>query len=100
MCGDHIELEVRIADGKIVEVGFQGEGCAISTASASLMTDLLIGLTPSEAVKLAEKFRAAIVSGESDDSLGALEALLPIRAYPMRVKCATLPWATLQEALT
>lgn len=99
MCGDHIELELVVENAVIKSAKFTGDGCAISTASASLMTELLAGMPVDEALKLAGDFRTAIVEGQTEAELGVLEALLPIRAYPMRVKCATLPWVTLQEAL-
>ena len=86
LCGDRLKLYVRVKDGVIEEVSFEGSGCAISTASASLLTESIKGKTEREA--------EALVAG-----LGKLEALAGVREFPARVKCATLAWHTLRAAL-
>lgn len=101
LCGDEVAIELRLdADGRIAEVGFQGRGCAVSKASASMMTTALAGLTPSEALELADRFQAVLTGKrEGDPALGKLKVFQGLAAYPMRVKCATMPWHALREAL-
>ncbi|MFW5877298.1 MAG: Fe-S cluster assembly sulfur transfer protein SufU [Myxococcota bacterium] len=105
LCGDRITLKVRVdADGKIEDIGFQGSGCAISQASASTMTEAVKGHTIDEAKALFERFHD-LVTGNVDplevdlDALGKLAVFQGVSVYPMRVKCATLPWHTLEVAL-
>jgi len=103
LCGDRITLYVRIGpEGLIDDVSFQGSGCAISTASASLMTEIVRGQTEQEADALFELFHR-ITTGQDDtvdlESIGKLAVLAGVRAYPARVKCATLPWHSLLAAL-
>jgi nitrogen fixation NifU-like protein len=102
LCGDRITLYVRVKDGVIEDVSFQGQGCAISTASASLMTEVVRGLTETEAHSLFETFHQ-ITTGQDHDiqleELGKLAVLAGVRAYPARVKCATLAWHSLEAAL-
>lgn len=102
LCGDRVALTVRLDDDRIEEVAFEGEGCAISTASASLLTEAVSGKTVDEVREISELFRD-LLTGEgdplSDPRLGKLAALVGVRDYPMRVKCATLAWHTLQAAL-
>ncbi len=87
-------------DGTIRDVAFQGKGCAISRASASLMTTALAGKTVPEARELFERFHALLTGKDSDPAaLGKLAALSQVAAYPMRVKCATLAWHAMKEAL-
>ena len=103
LCGDEVRVFVKL-DGDVVEdVSFKGQGCAISTASASLMTQTLKGKTVTEATELFQTFHD-LVTGRKDDEesrnkVGKLVVLLGVRAFPVRVKCATLPWHTLQAAL-
>jgi nitrogen fixation NifU-like protein len=103
LCGDRIALEVRVENGAIEEVRFEGSGCAISTASASLMTQAVKGKPVSEALKLFESFHALVTSdphGEVDTAaLGKLAVFAGVREFPVRVKCATLAWHTLKNAL-
>lgn len=102
LCGDRLTVYVRLADGRIADVAFQGSGCAISIASASLMTEALRGKALEEARALFERMRDLLTDGNTEpeaDELGKLGALSGVRAYPSRVKCATLPWHTLQSAL-
>lgn len=106
LCGDRIHVELRLdAAGRIEDIGFDGEGCAISTAAASIMTEILMGRTVVEARAISERFqrlvtdRAAEPAADDDPALDKLQALAGVRDYPMRVKCATLAWHTLQAAL-
>lgn len=103
LCGDRITLYVKINQGVIEDVSFQGSGCAISTASASLMTEIVRGLTESEAEQLFETFHRITTGKDGDvvnlESIGKLAVLAGVRAYPARVKCATLAWHSLQAAL-
>ena len=105
LCGDIINVEVVMDGDSIREVGFQGEGCAISKASASMMTELVKGLDRKGAEELFETFHQS-VTGESEmdmmeaiDKLGKLAALSGVSEFPMRVKCASLAWHTLKAAL-
>ena len=103
LCGDRITLYVKVTDGVINDVSFQGSGCAISTASASLMTEIVRGQTEQEAEHLFEVFHRITTGKEGDnvnlDEIGKLAVLAGVRAYPARVKCATLAWHSLQSAL-
>ena len=104
LCGDELTVYARVdADGNLVEVTFQGAGCAISTASASLMTDHVKGKPLSEVQADFERFHALVTSppgGEpSTEGLGKLAVFAGVREYPMRVKCATLAWHALRAAL-
>ena len=101
LCGDHLTVYVNVQGGVIRDIGFVGNGCAISTASASLMTEALLGKTEQEAAALFEEFHDRIagpVRG-ARGSLGKLEALAGVREFPVRVKCATLAWHTMRTAL-
>jgi nitrogen fixation NifU-like protein len=101
-CGDEIDLGVKFGpDGSLAEVKFSGHGCAISQASASLMTMKLKGKSRAAAEEMAVAFRD-LVAGEGDDgpsSLGDLRLLRGVRKFPQRVKCAMLAWRALEQAL-
>jgi nitrogen fixation NifU-like protein len=101
LCGDEVAVEMRLdADDRIAEIGFQGRGCAISRASASMMTTALQGKTTAEARDLFDKFHALMTSGGTDDkALGKLIAFRGLAEFPMRVKCATLAWHAMKKAL-
>lgn len=101
LCGDEVELGLEIRDGQIVDVRFQGTGCSISQASASMMTAAIKGLSLEEAEALFEAFKGVMYGADEVDAeaLGDLEALQGVRKFPVRVKCATLAWNTLEEAL-
>jgi nitrogen fixation NifU-like protein len=102
LCGDKLTLYLKLVDGVIEDARFEGTGCAISTASASLMTEALKGKTKEQAEALFGGFHALLTTGGSADpalSLGKLEVLSGVREFPERVKCATLAWHTLQAAL-
>lgn len=101
-CGDEIEIQLRIENEKIVEIGINGHGCSISTASSSLMADAVEGMTIPESLELIQKFKSMVVDGREVDLPGELEdltALSGVQRYPVRVKCATLAWNTLEQAL-
>lgn len=104
LCGDRIQVHLRVEDGVVADIAFEGAGCAISTASASMMTEAVKGKPVAEVRKLFEGFRSMVtgkdgpVDGEAAE-LGKLEALQGVREIPIRVKCATLAWHTLQAAL-
>lgn len=100
LCGDHLHLHLRIVGGIIIDARFEGAGCAISTASASLMSEALKGRTLADAEALSVAFRAMVTdAGQGGGSLGKLEVLAGVREFPARVKCATLAWHTLEAAL-
>lgn len=101
LCGDQLTVYLHVEGDVIKEVSFEGTGCAISTASASLMTDALTGKTLAEAESLFEAFHHLVThdDAEPDEALGKLEVLAGVREFPARVKCATLAWHTLQAAL-
>lgn len=100
LCGDRLTLFIKLDDGKIVDASFQGQGCAISTASASLMTDIIKGQSEQQAQQLFTLFHK-MATGEhvEMDDLGKLAVLAGVCEYPARVKCATLPWHTLDALL-
>ncbi len=102
LCGDRITLYLKLERDHIADIGFQGQGCAISTASASLMTEIVKGKTLAEAEKLFQAFHH-IVTSQDDclrlEELGKLAVLAGVRQYPSRIKCATLPWHSLEAAI-
>lgn len=101
LCGDRVTVYLQLEGDRIADAGFQGVGCAISTASASLMTEAVKGKSVGEAVRLFEAFRL-LVTGKpapADVELGKLAAFGGVAAYPVRVKCATLAWHTMRAAL-
>ncbi len=115
LCGDQVSLFVEVKDGRVVDVAFEGVGCAISTASASMMTEAVKGKSVEEVSALLEKVHTLFTgpspdaaseepspSGDSEmleGELGKLEALSGVREYPVRIKCATLAWHALKAAL-
>jgi nitrogen fixation NifU-like protein len=104
LCGDRVKIYLRVdADDRIEDVRFEGKGCAISQASASLMTEMLIGRTTAEVEALMDGF-LHLVKGEDSGGLGEddrerLDVMAGVSAFPMRVKCATLAWHTMKSAL-
>lgn len=100
LCGDAIELSLKVVDGIIEKIAFRGDGCAIAKASASLMTDKVKQKPIAEVMELFALFHAMLVE-ESDDTeaLGKISALKGVRQFPIRIKCATLCWHTLNAAL-
>ena len=107
MCGDRMELQLKLApDGSIADAAFQGRGCAISMASASLMTETVRGKTAAQAHELSDKFRALAMTGSCPEcgadlaeEMERLQPLSGVHEFPSRVKCATLAWHTLNAAL-
>lgn len=99
-CGDDLTLYLRLSGDVIEKAGFVGDGCAISRASASLMTDALAGLDLTAAAALAASFKDMIRTGEAGADLGDLTALRGVSKLHARVKCATLAWVTLEQALS
>ena len=101
LCGDRLTVYLRVQDDVIADVAFQGSGCAISKASASLMTDSVKGRTMAEAEALFERFHRMITSPADApvDDLGKLSVLAGVRQFPVRVKCASLAWHTLRAAV-
>jgi|SRR5271154_305892 len=101
MCGDRLTLRLKLADDTISEIRFEGSGCAISTASASLMTEAVKGKSRAEAIKLFDRVHQLLTDDAAPPpaELGKLAALSGVRQYPARVKCATLCWHTLSAAL-
>ena len=101
LCGDKVKVFLDVEDGRIADLSFQGAGCAISTASASLMTEALKGRTVEAARELFQDFHHLVTTGagEGAPDLGKLAVFGGVREFPMRVKCATLAWHTLLAAL-
>jgi len=104
LCGDKLTLFLQLEDGVITDVSFVGSGCAISVASASLMTEALKGKTEAQARAVFENFHQLVTGGTGGpvgqkDQLGKLAIFSGVREFPTRVKCATLAWHTLQAAL-
>jgi nitrogen fixation NifU-like protein len=103
LCGDHYTLYLKVEDGKIVDVGFDGAGCAISKSSASIMTTCLKGSTVEEAEQLFENFHRMLTEETKPEDLPGklckITALQGVKAFPTRIKCATLVWHTLKSAL-
>jgi len=103
LCGDRIAVYVQVEEGVIRDIGFEGAGCAISTASASLMTSAVVGKTVEEAERLFTAFHDMVVEPDAPadpKTLGKLAAFAGVRGFPARVKCANLAWHTLHAALT
>lgn len=98
-CGDELELSLRVEDGVVVAAAFTGQGCAISQASADLMAEAIEGLPLSRVSDLSEAFKRMLRGESADVDLGELRSLEGVRKLHARVKCATLPWTTLDEAL-
>ncbi len=107
-CGDEFSLDIQIEGGVITDAAIQGQGCSISQASGSMMTDVIVGKTVDEAREVTATFKLMMGIEEGDDPLdperpgavlGDLEALQGVKKFPVRIKCADLPWTTLAEAL-
>jgi len=100
LCGDKLKLYLRIADNdRISAVTFEGSGCAISVASASLLTEIVVGLTTRQALTYVTGIVATLTGGQSNVDLGKLAALQGVKEFPSRVKCATLAWHALTSAV-
>jgi nitrogen fixation NifU-like protein len=100
LCGDRLTLRLRMSEGNIADIRFEGQGCAISTASASLMTEAVKGKTRAQALALFDRVHRLLTDDAApSDELGKLAALSGVREFPARVKCASLCWHTLASAL-
>jgi len=99
LCNDEVQVHLKVADGAIQDVGFEGAGCAICMASASLMTEAVMGKPLEEVRTLFQRVHRMLAENGPAQDVGKLRVLEGVRAFPMRVKCATLPWHTLQAAL-
>lgn len=102
LCGDQISLQLKVGDDKVDDVGFQGHGCAISRASASLLTQAVKGATSDETMAMFDEFHKMLTEPDAEldiDLLGDLEMLAGVIAYPTRIKCAILAWHTLKAAM-
>ena len=103
LCGDRVSVEVETDDGVVSDIAFQGSGCAISKASASLMTASLKGQTVSNAEETFDRFHRMLTQSEPSreltDALGKLAVFAGVREFPSRIKCAMLPWHTARAAL-
>jgi nitrogen fixation NifU-like protein len=102
LCGDKYTLQLRLEDDTIVDIGFQGSGCAISKASTSMLTERVKGKTTSEAVSVFDAFHTMVTEPDKDvdyELLEDLELLSGVSAYPARIKCAILAWHALKEAV-
>jgi len=101
LCGDEVSLDLLVEDGVIKDARFQGQGCSISQASASMLTEAVRGLTLEQAEELYHRFHRLMTGDETVDAteLGDLEALSGVRKFPVRVKCATLAWHVLDQAI-
>jgi nitrogen fixation NifU-like protein len=103
LCGDKVTVYLQVEDGTIADAGFQGSGCAISTASASMMTEAIKGKPLEEVLALFDSFHNLVTSPALDEpateGVGKLTVFAGVREFPMRVKCATLAWHTLKSAL-
>jgi len=109
LCGDEVTIELRIEGGTVTDAAVRGRGCSISQASGSMMADKIVGLTTDEVDELVHRVKRLLDIEPGDPgvdperpgaALGDLEALAGVRRFPVRIKCADLPWATLQEALS
>lgn len=99
LCGDRVRMAFRVEGGEVREARFEGTGCAISQASASMLTQAVAGAGVDQALALSEQFRLALTEGGDASGMGELECLLGVRLFPNRVKCATLAWHALTSAL-
>jgi nitrogen fixation NifU-like protein len=101
LCGDHVIVSARVSGDRVEAAGFDGRGCAISTASASLMTEAVRGRSQAEVKQIFEDFHLLVTSGEvrQESELGKLEVFAGVHEFPLRVKCATLCWHALRAAL-
>ena len=103
LCGDKLHVYLKLKDDHISDISFEGSGCAISVASASMMTEALMGKTVADATDTFKQMQSLLVGNGIEptelSSLGKLAALTGVREFPMRVKCATLCWHTMKQAL-
>lgn len=100
-CGDNMNVEVKIENGKIVDIKQEASGCSISMSSASVMTDVLIGKTVEEAKKIINDFYEMVMGKDDidDEALGEAIAYMGVRSFPARIKCATLAWKAIEKGI-
>jgi len=107
-CGDEFSLDIALKDGVVIDAAIQGQGCSISQASGSMMADAIVGKTLDDVQALTHKFKVMMSIEEGEDpvdderpgaALGDLEALRGVKRFPVRIKCADLPWTTLADAI-
>lgn len=99
-CGDQIQLQMKIEDGKIKDARFKGEGCSISMSSASMMTDAIMGKSVNDALDLADRFSKMLLGEDVDtDDFEDIEALQGVCKFPARVKCASLAWKAMEKGV-
>ena len=107
-CGDEFSLDLAVENGTVIDVAMQGQGCSISQASGSMMVEAIVGKSLTEVADLTHKFKVMMSIEDGDDPvdtdrpgsvLGDLEALRGVKRFPVRIKCADLPWTTLEDAL-
>lgn len=99
LCGDHYWVDLKLDDETIIDIKFRGEGCAISKAAASIMTSNVKESSKQRAFELAKIFQSSLIQSTHKDLPENLEVLLGVKNFPMRIKCATLPWHTLLSAM-
>jgi nitrogen fixation NifU-like protein len=108
LCGDEVTIEVKVEDGAVTDAAVRGRGCSISQASASMMAETIVGKSVDEIAALTHQVKSMLTIEDGDPGLdperpgavlGDLEALAGVKQFPVRIKCADLPWTTLQEAL-
>ena len=103
LCGDKLSVYLQVENGIVMDIGFIGTGCAIATASASIMTESLIGKTEAEAKTMFERFHRLVTDqskiGSDSAAMGQLEIFSGLREYPVRARCATLAWHAMRAAL-
>jgi nitrogen fixation NifU-like protein len=111
LCGDEVKVEVSFEDGAVSQVSVRGHGCSISQSSGSMMGEAIKGLSRKGVIELADRFQTMLTAEENHDDtseppgqelgsvMGELEALQGVRRYPVRIKCASLPWTTLVQAI-
>ena len=109
LCGDEVKVELRFDDGTVSQVSIRGHGCSISQSSGSMMGEAIKGLSREEVVELAARFQAMLTKEDDPEEvppaepgsvMGELDALQGVRRYPVRIKCASLPWTTLVQAVS
>jgi nitrogen fixation NifU-like protein len=98
-CNDEVTLHLKVEDDMLAEIGFEGAGCAVAMASASMLAEAVRGRPLAEVDALFERVHAMLAGNGAGEGVGTLRVLAGVKAYPMRVKCATLPWHTLRAAL-
>ena len=99
LCGDIVNIQLRVADDRVVDARFQARGCMIARASASLLTELVAGRSSAEAIAMADLLGLLVAAGPCPEDVGELEPLRGVREFPARKACATLPWEALRRAL-